>query len=260
MPRGYSRLDEARLQKRLWTPYELKALGRLSTWYTTEGPMLALATAGQTQTWKDSSGLGNDLHQVVTSTQEPIFLGTGWVPNGSRCLKTVNATGQYLELTSTLAYSGGTGQSFALVAQNDGSALDRTLWAGNTGGMQLRISASQLPEILRRNQASLITAAAVSTGFHVFGCSVSTSSSVLWVDGASTSNGTDPALTAAVQWMYTGGGDNFQGLGGESLSFQGVWTLRERQLIDGYLAWRNGLVYQLVNTHPFKNRPPLIGV
>jgi hypothetical protein len=34
---------------------------------------------------------------------------------------------------------------------------------------------------------------------------------------------------------------------------------RRRQTVEGYLAWKWGLVANLPAAHPFKNRPPLIG-
>jgi hypothetical protein len=33
----------------------------------------------------------------------------------------------------------------------------------------------------------------------------------------------------------------------------------DRERLEGYLAWKWGLVANLRAAHPFKNRPPLIG-
>jgi hypothetical protein len=46
---------------------------------------------------------------------------------------------------------------------------------------------------------------------------------------------------------------------GEIMFGQSRWTVRDRTLVDGYLAWKWGHVSNLAASHPYKNRPPLIG-
>jgi hypothetical protein len=41
--------------------------------------------------------------------------------------------------------------------------------------------------------------------------------------------------------------------------FNGVWTAEEVALLQGYFAWRGGFRNLLAASHPFRNRPPLIG-
>src|SRR5688572_1415854 len=72
MPRGVDRYDEARLQRRLWTPEHLR--GKLFAWYDAQSIDTIVRTTTVSQ-WKDKSGRGWDL---TTAVAEPGFSETAF--------------------------------------------------------------------------------------------------------------------------------------------------------------------------------------
>jgi hypothetical protein len=48
----------------------------------------------------------------------------------------------------------------------------------------------------------------------------------------------------------------YNGLIGEVIHYNGALTTEQRQKLEGYLAWKWGLVSSLPSTHPYKNIPP----
>lgn len=57
--------------------------------------------------------------------------------------------------------------------------------------------------------------------------------------------------------LFQGGvTDLFNGQCAEILLYSEALTVAERQTIEGYLAWKWGLVANLPSTHPYKNSPP----
>jgi hypothetical protein len=57
-------------------------------------------------------------------------------------------------------------------------------------------------------------------------------------------------------WAGAGTGNSFSGFIGEILVYNAVPTTTSRQSVEGYLAWKWGLVGSLPATHPFKKFPP----
>jgi hypothetical protein len=49
------------------------------------------------------------------------------------------------------------------------------------------------------------------------------------------------------------------GFVGEVVYTNTALSTADRERLEGYLAWKWGLVANLPAAHPFKNRPPLIG-
>jgi hypothetical protein len=49
----------------------------------------------------------------------------------------------------------------------------------------------------------------------------------------------------------------WNGLVGEILIYNSVLTTKQRQVVEGYLAWKWNLQAQLPAGHPFLNRPPV---
>ena len=64
----------------------------------------------------------------------------------------------------------------------------------------------------------------------------------------------------ATAWLgsYAGYMQYFDGAIGEIIAYSGN-DGTQRQKIEGYLAWKWGLIWQLPTTHPYKQHPPLAG-
>jgi hypothetical protein len=66
------------------------------------------------------------------------------------------------------------------------------------------------------------------------------------------------ALNLTNTTLYIGNGTGFpiNGEIGEIIMYQGTLTTVQRQQVEGYLAWKWGLVGSLPATHPYKRWPP----
>jgi hypothetical protein len=73
---------------------------------------------------------------------------------------------------------------------------------------------------------------------------------------ASTSSNTNNRLIVG---SYTSADWSMDGEIGEIIVLPYAASERQRQQIDGYLAWKWGIRGTLAASHPFRNRPPLIG-
>ena len=75
-----------------------------------------------------------------------------------------------------------------------------------------------------------------------------------------TKTGTTSPTTGLVIGSARGGGATWSGSMGEFLMFDRPLRGSERQQIEGYMAWRWGVVSDLSTSHPFKLVPPLVPV
>jgi hypothetical protein len=258
MPRGTDRYDEARIQGRLWTPIHLRAVGKLARWYSVPDGAV-VDGSGNVQTLKDLSGNGLDATQATAGSRpeyEPISLG-----HINRKPGTLTSADKSLSMTA-VAYNGTNGLSWAFVASQNaaGTGTSNCIVGGGTGGLEVRLNyTSPGWDVIRQAQLRLIlmTAPAPNT-LSVLGCDLATNSTIGWVDGTSSSNATNPALSNGGNLLLSAGGTEFlRGRFQEAIASELKWTTRERYLVDGYLAWKYGT--NLAAAHPFKNRPPLIG-
>jgi hypothetical protein len=257
MPRGTDRYDEARIQGRLWTPIHLRAVGKLARWYSVPDGAV-VDGSGNIQTLKDLSGNGLDATQA-TAGSRPTYESASphnWKP-GAFC----PGTDKMLSMAA-VAYNGTNGLSWAFVASQNaaGTGTSNCIVGGGTGGLEVRLNyTSPGWDVIRQAQLRLIlmTAPAPNT-LSVLGCDLAASSTIGWVDGTSSSNATNPALSNGGNSLLSAGGTEFlRGRFQEAIASELKWTTRERHLVDGYLSWKYGT--NLAAGQPFKNRPPLIG-
>ena len=260
MPRGTDRYDEARLQGRLWTPKVWRGDLKLVAWWDFSNENGGLTIATGLSNAVDLSGRGNTLTQA-TGTSQPAYSPTGWT-GGAKGAITPDG-GDTLIFTNGLLYNSTTGLSAAVIAYNNASGT-RTIFSRPSGpgtGM-LRFTGTTV-ELVRNFQAALLATATGSCpiGVRIVGCDFQSNSCVAWIDGVSTSNSTDPGFSTNIECFFIDNGANpfSGGPVGEALFGLSRWTVRDRTLVDGYLAWKWRQVSNLVASHPFKNRPPLIG-
>lgn len=267
MPRGVSRRDEALRQGRLWTPAQWAGTTKLTAWYDTVSSPITAASGAVAQ-WNDLSGNANHLTQS-TAGQKPTLDPVGWkAPQANLPAITFDGAASpnndNFTLTSALTYSGGTGMSVHAAVQQDGNAQFRTITSGSSGAPELRLSNTQVVEIIRSNVANIQSGTiTLPTGWNIVGMDVATSLSRVWANGQSESqSATDPAFTNTLSRIglqvslttafFTGGI-------GEMIFSNVILNTRDANLVTGYLAWKWGTVSNLYKLHPFKNRPPLIG-
>lgn len=247
MPRGLSVYDSAALQGRLWTPQEFCPLLWLDA-----SDISSISIATGVSQWRDKSGNGLDVSQS-TGANQPSFVQNGI--NGRSAIdwgSSLNSRNLYRSVSgySPARYYG--------VADYDGanpSAGYATLYGHNfsvpVDVLQVNLNStnwypgsSSVQTFLNGSSNSSFTCLPTISDPFVFGTDNGTSfnRTDLWI-------GSDRALSNR-GWV---------GKIGEIISLRSIPNSRERSIIEGYLAWKWGLAGSLLSTHPFYNRPPLIG-
>lgn len=254
MPRGTDRYDEAARQGRLWTPNELRGAGKLARWY--KAIEVDCDGSAGISPFRDLSGRGSNATQATAGSRPVFTVGSYRRPYA------LYATTERYNSFSSVTYGGANGVSWAGVAFWSTSNSNTIIGGSGSGQLQLRFESTGQVGLLRRAQANLATSTAslaVNT-LGIVGCDVSTSSSAVWLNGVATATATDPGVSDGGSNIGTGSGSEFlRGGVFEVLCSEKRWGQLERFLVDGYLAWQNYLVGSLPSSHPFKNRPPLIG-
>ena len=277
MPRGVSPLDEARLQRRLWSPEELRPLA----WYdASDLSTLTLGASGITA-WRDklrrsafnltatgNPGLASVNAPAVSWTPLPVV-----VFNGTSHLMTGPAVSNY---TPSPGYSSMAVVRVASVSTWNGAGDGAPLvWGDGAGyvGMAARIASGRFQGGLyifnttdRIIWADLTSSTAPEAG-------------IIYVEYASTSSHTvatnmSAAITTGNPGAAQGGGGggayrmgvsyNNRYLGmelGEVLHFGSALSPAQRAKVEGYLAWKWSLrrLSERVPLHPHAGHPALIG-
>lgn len=247
MPRGVSQYDEASLQGRLWSPQELRPL----IWLDASDVSTISVSTGVSE-WRDKSGNGLHVSQATTANQ-PSFVANGI--NGIPAIDWGTAANSKSLTRSSL--SGYSPARYYGVCDYDGSnpptgysTIVSHNYTFQSDILQLVSSTTEWwtpstnKTFLNGAETSSATALPTVMSPFVFGTDQAPSSSRtdLYV-------GSDRALSSR-SWL---------GKIGEILALSATPNSREKALIEGYLAWRWGLFTSLRSTHPFYNRPPLIG-
>ena len=248
MPRGVSLVDEARLQGRLWTP----AQWRTAVWFDA-ADLSTVTTVGNGVTeWRDKSGFGR--HVTVPQVANSPTLRPN-VQNGLPAIDwgaAINNLG-----LRNLAVSNFNPTRYLIVAHYEGP--------NPFNGFAGLVSHTPFGAV-----ADLL---------------ITSSSSIVWYTGTYFHNGTPTATNVALPTIsqpfvlasnfaqgsnrtglfvgndrfFTGLSRGWRGKIMEVVGIDFVWSGAERARAEGYAAWKWGLTANLPATHPFKNRPPLIG-
>lgn len=266
MPRGVSRYDEARLQGRLWTPDLL----RPALWLDA-ADLSTITIATGVSEWRDKSGNNRHLSQT-TSTQQPAL--TLNAQNGLPAV-TFDGSNDFMSNASVGAASLDVVQIISVFRMITGGANeDLPMGVGQTG------SSSAIRTFYRASNGTTVGFASwgndvassaysydIGGNFHVFEA---------WNTQRATPNqiriGRNGSITTYSVGSLSPTADGFS-VGslrggsvanyysniavGEILVAYSEWSQRDRQMAEGYLAWKWGIT--LAASHPFANRPPLIG-
>lgn len=265
MPRGVDRYDEARLQGRLWTPRSLGG-GTLKVWTDAQDGPFGYAT-GVSQ-WTDKSGSGNHLVQATGAAQ--MTLNRSYM-NGRPAL--VNSGVQFLGHSSItviapyfvlLAFSTFSIQSSYARIWNAGLLSDTLGFFGMLDGQPSTFvgNGTTWNDFAANTPAKNITAGTIHVmAMHNMGAGgLQSYLNGLKLDAkvGSTTTATGFGLGAP----YGGASTTTQEFVGgfhELLFWGSSPTQREIDLMIGATHWKWGAVGNLDASHPYKNRPPLVG-
>lgn len=280
MPRGVGLnwvYDEARLQGRLWTPDVLRPT--LSLWLDAADISTISASTNLIAEWRDKSGNGRN---ATTTVRSPSF--TQDVTNGLSGITFVQSSATKLDTPDfsiapnrqfcTFAVVSGGGlisannypRIWVAKGLGDGSAQGSTyqegyFGAGNANGTAAFIAGNINPRSPQISGISTTLPVLISGRFGTAG--LATDNISLSVNGGSQvieSGGRTGALsTTGIRIgsdVGTGTLSSWNSWIGEIILTQAI-SFSQSQLFEGYLAWKRGI--RLAASHPFVNRPPLIG-
>lgn len=280
MPRGVSRLDEAMLQGRLWTPDLL----RPAIWLdSSDISTLSIIGTGISQ-WRDKSGNNNHYAQSNTALRPtyeytvPDTTGTIiGIPQLGVRFQNVGTTRQWMDTTS-FTYTGNQMQMFSV--HRNVSVAGTPYRYGRIFSFSLNSSAQDF----NNNDGLLLTYGITANQISLFraGTSIVTSSEStnnLWIianarrsagtgriaiNGGSYIIGVTATANHNIGYSRIGNDNSAtdSGMNGwicENILYTSLLSDTQCSLIEGYLAWKWGLQNLLIASHPFRNRPPLIG-
>ena len=271
MPRGVSRLDEARLQQRLWTPDLL----RPALWMDAADQSTITIATGVSE-WRDKSGNGRHFTQSVAANQP------SYNRNGINGLGTVSFDGTAKALVRTpeawafqypvtafivfraAAFNGSynslfeffttTGPTTAGWSDLIGPASRSAVYSTSTTSTQPNYDGTGL-FTYAVNQTYIFTASHQNNsliGLQNGNADGSNSGTYTLRTNLGTSPlciGSSPMFSRYTNWQ----------IGEVIITNNAALSVPDRLKIEGYLAWKWGIAADVVRSSQFLNRPPLIG-
>ena len=258
MPRGVTPLDEARLQGRLWSP----ALLRPALWLDAADLSTISAVGGAVSEWRDKSGFVRHPLQSTTGNR-PAFLVIGEYP-----VVRFDGTNDEMIINSQFFPSGAaTSASYIIAAVakvniNKFGGIITTNPSGTNSGCGLLLD--NVGKFVNNFSGGQTVSTTVGSARCIIVAVVNAGVRTLWINGtqegsATASSGNITQSTRVVIGKYRDETGNNGAFDLEALSvFVGTASTTLRQNLEGYFAPR-GLAAGLPASHPYRNRPPLIG-
>jgi len=270
MPRGTGRIDEARLQGRLYSPSVL----RPSLWMdAADISTLTLDSSSLVTEWRDKSGLNR---YATTIGGTITYLPGGF--SGLPCLQFA-ANAARMRIASAPIFASGNANIglFVVIRPNFSTSTSSysAVFANYTDGNFEFMTGAAAPYIepfgLYNNAEVNLSGGSYVAGLRQIIATTRTDSyfTGFW-------NGYEQNTVANTQSVYLGGGTqsvwainsntlasgNFESNAQdycEIIAIDGNVSYDDRTAIEGYLAWKWALVDTLNPAHPYATRPPLIG-
>ncbi len=268
MPRGTSQLDEAQLQGRLWSA-ALLGTARTTFFFDAALPQcMTLESGGKVVSIQDAIERPGSFSQA-TDARRPTY--TPGVASDLPSLK-FSRTGQNNLDSSNVAFSGAN-QSLFLVLRSANPSVngENILDTGADNALsrrQLEITNATGRVTASRDGSggSLVSPVTSIFGWQAIAVVYNGANSFISVNGNRV-NGTISTNTTSSVAPYRIGSrfasataaDWFNGDLATFIHFNGVWNSKEVDLLQGLYAWLGSFRNLLSASHPFRNRPPLIG-
>lgn len=255
---------EFELVENAWTPSELTT----ELWLEgTDPDSIVLEYLNRVERWVDKSGNGHDYTQDGAYTDRPN-------PSSLNALPCINFSGEYL-IGPNIIGSGATPDlsMFAVVVPRTlrtGAPLYHTIFmqgeSVNDNDFYWGVKATGSP-LFRIGDTEVAGDSTTTDDIPmILGVVGDNTAQVQHVDGIEAS-----ATTITTLWEPIAGTDTtFLGTDNDTRTFEGdiaeviiinsVLSVYYRQRVEGYLAWKWGLVDNLAADHPYKSVPPLISV
>lgn len=272
--RNANAYEEARFQGVLWTPAVLR--GSLSLWLDSADLSTISIATGVSQ-WIDKSGIGRNATQANPASQPT--LGTFQL-NGMPLVSTFGSTTP--RFIDTAAWTPPADFDFFWVTTSDGasqaninalydhdhSAAPNGRWVIQSDNANFGQSPNTITHYASQYTGSwqLVGNGAngIGTGGPVIGLFRRRAAASLVRNGTTIATAAFGNMVRDNRAFRVGGVVSTSGRGWRGGHAEVIYTNRslsnpEVDAANGYLAWKWGLQESLPATHPFRNRPPLIG-
>lgn len=272
MPRSLNPYDEAGLQSRLWTPDVL----RPALWLDAADPSTITVATGISE-WRDKSGNGRHFTQTTTASQPDLSMGTF---NGANCVRFDGVNDVLGRAPEAWAFEYPIAHFCVFRARSFVPAYSAlidfyTSNAGNTAGWTSLIKSNGRSSVYtastvgQPNYDGTGAATYAANTFYVWSSVVGNGDVIQsWQNGrldASFSSAWTPRTNMGASNFTVGASAVFGRYTDWDIAAIIVLNLSSfagrasyiRQRVEGYLAWAKGI--SLDASHPFCNRPPLIG-
>ncbi|NBS93952.1 MAG: hypothetical protein EBT27_09540 [Betaproteobacteria bacterium] len=269
MPRGVSRIDEALLQRRLWTP----AASRPRLWLDAADLSTITTVSGNVSEWRDKSGNAN--HAVPSSASlRPSLVLSDF--QARPCIRFVR--NDDLTTLNSIGIGGNQNRGMFVVSRRrsvTANAANEGLMAfwgtpsnNPTGGRGFGIDIQSTTQYWYYWYDDITsTSYAAADLIHIWGLTHTNGVGEAYATDNFVANRNVTANTTdtPVQIGWRGGAGAQFGYQYSDVDIAEIVIVGEtvdrktRYAINGYAAWKWGLVSSLPASHPFKNRPPVIG-
>jgi len=255
VPRGLNAYDEARIQRRLWTPAMLDVPP--FAWFDAMD-LGTISAASGVDTWRDRSNKGRTIVQS-SGVNRPAFQPTGFNGRYPAVVGDGNDAMDAVELE--IPYNATTGLSMFAAVQQPTTTGNRGIWGPNASGGALVRWTDNTLNLIRSQQASLLqTSMTFGVGYHIIGAEFKTSLTRAWGNGVSEENANNPAFTSGFYKLFLDNNTDFgSGAVGEVIFIPATLSTKAANNMNGYLAWKWGLPGNLSAGHIYRRRPPMIG-
>lgn len=268
MPRGINLYDEADIQKRLWSPIVLNP-----GFWLDAADVSTIVVSTEVSQWSDKSGNNRHFTQA-TAAEQPIYSPSAFFGRAGIIFDGTNDT---LLRTGMQSIINNTTHGIYYVMQRigggSGDAYRPDIGCIGTGGTGVNVGAlhyiktdnrgASYPYFNTGGNYDNAAAGYESNKPYIFAFQSNTTGWGVW------RNGTLEATTSALGSPSTAGDGyslarQFTPNRASSIVISEVIFVQNvnqntRRLIEGYLAWKWGLVSNLLANHLYANRPPLIG-
>jgi hypothetical protein len=262
---------------RIWTPSQIST----ALWLDADDASTITLNGSTVSQWRDKSGNARHASQL-TATNQPTLTAAGL--NGKPVL-TFDGLNDFMNLSPVFAVGNAAANSLSVVVLFRQSAVTTTaravFWASSGSGstntdytlFSEQISGDTAPIYRFGTGAAADTVAwqriaspTVSTNPLIFSgvmdaATSSTGTKTSFIDGAQVATGSyaikGPAATSATIGSQPGGTAPLAGTMAEVVITNTALSTAARQRLEGYLAWKWGLVANLPANHPYKINPPL---
>lgn len=244
-------------QPKLWRPTEIQ----LALWLDAEDTSTITLNGSAVSQWADKSGNNRNFSQAI-STSQPIYNLTAF--GGMPALSfdgiddgmpstgnwTISGMSWYIVCQRTSAtpatqtvIGAANGVTYFPIAQQ-GATTNTQVFRVNSANDPASLSAFLNGTIIKdKNATPTTTRGAIFDNL--------ANASILEALGG-------PSFAANPQIGSSGGGFIFSGLVSEVVVSVNDSSTTERQIIEGYLAWKWGIEGSLPAGHPYKNLPPTV--